>query len=157
MPLIKRNKIKAGFFLTVFALNTVLAFACSIGVNMGYNTKHHHKNDKEHDVAQSHNHTAVASSHHHNKAENSPNGHNTSGKDDCCNKSAVQLQLADKSFSQAAKININTPVTLLAFNYFDINSLLYFSDKAFNKQYYFVRSNHPPIPDIRVAIQSFQI
>ena len=34
-------QLKAAFLLIVFALNTVLGFACSMGLDMGYNKSHH--------------------------------------------------------------------------------------------------------------------
>ena len=34
-------QIKALLLLIVFAINTVVGFACSVGVDMGFNTKHH--------------------------------------------------------------------------------------------------------------------
>ena len=36
----KSIQLKAAFLLLVFAFNTVLAFACSLGLKMGYNNRH---------------------------------------------------------------------------------------------------------------------
>ena len=40
----KRNKsiqLKAAFLLIVFSLNTVIGFACAVGLDMGFNSHHH--------------------------------------------------------------------------------------------------------------------
>ena len=34
-------KIVAAFLLLVFSLNTIAGFACSVGIDLGYNSKHH--------------------------------------------------------------------------------------------------------------------
>ena len=42
--LMKKNisiQVKAAFLLFVFALNTAVGFACSIGMDMGFNATHH--------------------------------------------------------------------------------------------------------------------
>lgn len=44
----RKNKIRALILLTVFSLNTMAGFACSIGLNMGYNAHHHEGHDKAH-------------------------------------------------------------------------------------------------------------
>ncbi len=159
-----KYKLIAAFFLTVFSLNTILGFACSIGVDMGYNNKHHHKNkhhqedDQEHALAPNfHNHSQKSTSHQKSGVNSHRHEQETPGQDDCCNKNAVEFQQVDKSLSHAAKINISTPVILLISQYAYSVSLLHFINNDTGKQYYFVRSDHPPIPDIRVAIQSFQI
>lgn len=168
----KSIKLKAAFLLMVFALNTVIAFACSMGLNMGYNKKHHHNENEEIVSTHSHSHSNTTKPNHHHKGafthsndatakhsinETAKHQHKqeNSGKDDCCNKNAIKFQQVDKSHSYAAKIQINTPVILLALQYaYNIN-LLYFSDIA-TRQYRFVPPD-PPLPDIRIAIQSFQI
>ena len=44
-------KYKALFLLATFSLNTVVGFACSLGIDMGFNSGHHHHehNDEEQD------------------------------------------------------------------------------------------------------------
>ena len=154
MTLTNKNKIKAAFLLTVFALNTVIAFACSVGLDMGYNKKHHHTERAENAVAPSHCEAKKLNEHQHNKTV--ANHPDTPSKDDCCNKNAVELQQIDKNFSQTAKIDVSAPVLLLALQYaYNINLL--HNGEVTSTQHYFVRTDHPPIPDIRVAIQSFQI
>ena len=49
-------QLKAAFLLIVFSLNTVVGFACSVGLEMGFNSSHHqeekaaitHKHDNSH-------------------------------------------------------------------------------------------------------------
>jgi hypothetical protein len=48
MTQLRKNKIRAIVLLTVFSLNTVAGFACSLGLNMGYNAHHHEGHDKVH-------------------------------------------------------------------------------------------------------------
>src|SRR5689334_8615019 len=36
-----KNSIRAALLLVVFSLNTVIGFACSIGIDMGFNSTHH--------------------------------------------------------------------------------------------------------------------
>lgn len=46
----KRNiciQLKAAALLIVFSLNTILGSACAIGIDMGYNSKHHYHDEAE--------------------------------------------------------------------------------------------------------------
>lgn len=149
----------------VFAMNTVVGFACAIGIDMGFNTKHHHeeeateavvhvhKDGKKHvhqESKEKHDHDK---SHHHDEANNN---HKTgNGKDDCCNDKVRSFEQLDKSVPNS--LSILHPVFFAAFvaSYYNINLLPYSNVVTDKRQ--FVRSYHPPIPDIRMAIQSFQI
>jgi hypothetical protein len=158
-------KLKATFLLVVFALNTVVGFACSVGVNMGFNTKHHdddeateavvhiHKDGKQHihqEKKESHSHDK---SHKHDEA-NKPD-ESKSDQGNCCTNKVKQFQELDKSVP--ASQSIVHPIFFAAFVavYYSI-SLLPHADIVKDIKP-FVRSYHPPIPDIRIAIQSFQI
>ena len=148
----KRNiniQLKAAFLLFVFALNTVVGFACAVGFDMNFNTHHHGDEQTEISV---HIH-ADGKKHHHEKAEHKDN--DTDKKDNCCHDKVVKLSQADKAVPQAAKI-LN-PVFLTAFVavYYNIN--IAYPLQVNTSKKYFVRGHHPPIPDIRIAIQSFQI
>lgn len=61
-------KYKALFLLVTFLLNTVVGFACSLGVDMGFNS-HHHEDEGE--GQQKHTHSSHADGHekehHHSK------------------------------------------------------------------------------------------
>jgi hypothetical protein len=158
-------QFKAVFLLVVFALNTIVGFACSIGVDMGFNTKHHddheatkavvhiHKNGKQHF------HQEKKEAHKHNKSRShdEASNHKKSGsdKDNCCNDKVKNFEQLAKSVP--ASQSLVHPVFFTAFlaSYYNINIVAHTDIVKDIKP--FVRSYHPPIPDIRIAIQSFQI
>ncbi|MDQ6812588.1 MAG: hypothetical protein M3040_02435 [Bacteroidota bacterium] len=145
-------QLKAAFMLAVFALNTIVAFACSLGLEMGFNnTHHHHENNRQASANHSHSnaghhHSAGLAVHHHQKG--SPE------KDDCCTPNAIKFQQADKNLNHSPGPVIKTPVFvvfLAAFLGLGVqHDHLYSVHCSLTPQYY-------PPPDIRIAIQSFQI
>ena len=154
-------KLKAAFLLTAFGLNTAIGFACSMGLDMGFNTKHHtdeqstegvvhiHKDGKKHiheEEKDSH-----SKSHHHDEADNQKS---QKEKDDCCDFKVIKIAQLDKSMPQSSKL-IQPNFLLSFFDVFYSVSLPATDIDRNIKQ--FVRNYHPPIPDIRIAIQSFQI
>lgn len=134
---------KAAFLVIVFSLNTLVGFACAIGMDMGFNS-----DEKKH------NHHDEATNHH----DERDNDHDKSkdSKDNCCNDKVIQFAHFDKSLSPSLNF-LFSPAFFTAFvsTFYNIDVLL-FSQGSPNIKY-FVRSHHPPIPDIRIAIQSFQI
>lgn len=140
-------RLKAALLILVFALNTVVGFACAIGIDMGFNATHHHEEETEIHVH------ADGSEHHHEKKEHKHS--DKDGKDDCCNDKVMKILQVDKAVPQASKLL--SPVFFTAFValYYNINISYPSQINVSNK--YFVRGHHPPIPDIRIAIQSFQI
>lgn len=171
-------KVRAVFLLTVFSINTVVAFACSLGLNMGYNQKHHEEKTGEKMVStQSHHHTPGIKSNHHSPAqhghEDTPKlGHSlpstrshdnaaahqceqgNTGQDDCCTGNAVKFQAEDKKIQPLQDFAIKLPVFvafLSAFLGLDLAPLEAIAGNKFH-----VPQVHPP-PDIRIAIQSFLI
>ena len=154
MPKQKKYKILAAFFMVVFSLNTVVGFACSVGIDMGFNSKHHHDDDAT--GAEVHFHSDGKKHIHSKSYHGQANNHHKSDnkKNDCCNDQVYQFEQLDKSVQHS--LNIIHPSFLIAF--FDVfyNVVLpSFGNVKDIKQ--FVRNYHPPIPDIRIAIQSFQI
>ena len=159
----RKYKIIAAFLLTVFSLNTVVGFACSVGLDMGYNSKHHHddlatepvvhihKDGKKH-VHHEKKGNHIHGNSHHDKVNNH---HNSSEKkDDCCSDEVTKFGQLDKSVPNS--LNIIHPIFITAFFGVFYNVPLPSFDIVKNiKQ--FVRSYHPPILNIRIAIQSFQI
>jgi hypothetical protein len=170
----KSIKLKAAFLLSVFALNTVVAFACSMGLNMGYNEKHHDDKQEERSASSnSHTHAPGTKPHHHNSPAVNPHGgtaehahagtgshsHDTapashhqdqsnSEQDDC-------FQKEDKKLQQSQNLTFKAPVFvafLSAFYGLEIapTEIIATTSKFIIPQYY-------PPPDIRIAIQSFQI
>lgn len=227
----KSIQLKAAFLLTVFALNTVVGFACSVGVDMGFNSGHHeekntgavhvHANGKKHihqptphkqghddsahgnqkhiettvhvhgkkhlhqptphkhdhdtsaNLNQKHTETTVhvhangkkhihqegATKHSLEKTSSQEEANNhpeaDGEKDNCCNDKVTKFEQLDKSV--APTFAYISPVFFTAFlSTFYYNDVLYTFDGSSTIKY-FVRSYHPPIPDIRIAIQSFQI
>lgn len=149
----------------VFALNTVLGFACSVGVDMGFNTKHHgeeeaneavvhiHLDGKKHihqEKEESHSHDK---SHKHDEANKSENSKSDEGN--CCTNTVKQFQELDKSVPAAQ--SIVHPIFFTAFVAVYYNLTLSLHADILKDIKLFVLSYHPPIPDIRIAIQSFQI
>jgi hypothetical protein len=165
---LKRNtsiQFKAAFLLVVFALNTVVGFACAVGVDMGFNSKHHgseeateavvhiHKNGKKHIHQEKKESRSHDKNHKHDEANNTEKPKSDDGN--CCTNKVKSFQDVDKSVP--ASQSIVHPIFFTAFVavYYNMSSLPHTDIVRDIKP--FVRSYHPPIPDIRIAIQSFQI
>ncbi len=142
-------KAKAVFLIFVFATNTLIGFACAIGVDMGFNSPHH---EEEETAVSVHIH-ANGKKHHHEEAEHKHTDNDK--KDDCCNDKVVTLFQTDKAVPQFAKLISPVFATAFITAYYTLN-ISYPSQVSTSNKYY-VRGHHPPIPDIRIAIQSFQI
>ena len=151
-------QIKAAFLITVFSLNTIVGFACAIGINMGFNSSHHQSGELKGIHGHAH---SNGKSHLHDKGPKEESAaivnHSSSAneKDNCCNNKVIKFNEIDKSASHSLSILINTfynlTFTVVTYNY----NILYTSNFTYTR--YFVRNYHPPIPDIRIQIQSFQI
>lgn len=162
MTKLVKNKIKALFLLSIFSLNTVVGFACALGFDMGFNSNHHqdegtpeavvhiHADGKKHihQEKSSHNHSKS-----HHDGETDDHHKSGKGKDNCCNDEVTQLAQVDKSVPQS--LTIIHPIFLNAF--FDAFYSVVFPSDIIKDIKQFVRSYHPPITNIRIAIQSFQI
>jgi hypothetical protein len=145
----KSIQIKAAILLIVFSLNTVIGFACAVGLDMGFNSHHHDESAIE--ATENHHHDK---SHQHDEAE--VDHHNANNhKDNCCNDEVMKFQQVDKAI--ASSVTLISPVFFTSFlaSYYNIDILS--SNNRISDIKNFVRSHHPPIPDIRIAIQSFQI
>ncbi|MES2005503.1 hypothetical protein GWC95_05345 [Sediminibacterium roseum] len=152
-------RFRAAFLLAVFFLNTAVGFACAIGVDMGFNAKHHNETPVSppihvHADGKKHVHKKTGGHAHSRKAQ----AHEKSdSKDNCCKDKVVKMEQADKS-RPASTIGVIVPLhsSALPVSFYHFNISEYGSDREKNiKQ--FVRCHHPPIQDIRIAIQSFQI
>lgn len=143
-------QIKAAFLLLVFSLNTIVGFACSMGMDMGFNSTHHH--EEEAVVEKDAHHQGT--SHHHDEADNKHKSKD--GKDNCCNDKVTKISQLDKAVPQSANPAVN-PIFFTAFvsSFYNIDVLAV--SKATVNVKPFVRSSPPTISDIRIAIQSFQI
>lgn len=165
MKINKSIQLKAAFLLTVFALNTVVAFACSLGVDMGFNKYHHDENKEQvvakhshhHSTPHHHEHTTVVTGHNHEHSTGVTVHHHEKsepGNDGCCNDKAIQFQQVDKSLRNTTNLLIKAPVFVAFMSAFYgvemKNPQLALAHTVIIPQYY-------PPPDIRITIQSFQI
>lgn len=128
---------KAAFLLIVFLLNTVVGFACSVGMEMGAVESHHHsQGDKDHH----HDHSS--------KTEKTT--------DDCCTDQVQKIERADKLSPPVVEFSSYQPFYTLIFpNYFLVEASV--SALEISRPKHPDRDYHPPISDIRIALQSFQI
>lgn len=151
----KRNisiQFKAAFLVMVFALNTLIGFACAMGVDMSFNTSHHH--EEEATVAVVHTHTN-GKKHQHKKASEHHTDQNKDEKGGCCNDAVIKFSQVEKSVPQPGVIISPVFFTSFVAPWFDID--IFYSSQASASIKYFVRNFHPPPPDILIAIQRFQI
>nr|WP_068890575.1 hypothetical protein [Pedobacter panaciterrae] len=134
--------LKAFFLLIVFFSNIVIGFACSVGVQHTHTESHHHSQPHHHSEPHSHDH-AKAVDHH-------------ADKENCCKDEITKLEKTDKIVPSAVK-DYNHPQSAViiapVFYNFDIAVL----NTQHLKTRYYNRNYHPPISDIRIAVQSFQI
>lgn len=130
--------LKAAFLIIVFFLNTVVGFACVLGADLGFNRIQHAENVP----------------HHHEKT--GAHHHNAGQKHDCCKDEVTKLTTADKETRSAPSFSFQHSVLAILPTPIYIQDSL--SSIAVNiPNTYFARHNRPPIPDVRIAIQSFQI
>ncbi len=155
MKILTSIQLKALFLLTVFALNTVVGFACNLGVDMGFN-KRNHPTEKANVPATTHIHANGKKHIHHNKkVDNHQENKKTSGKNGCCKDAVVKFQNVDKALSQNIKVSLDAPVFVAIISTFYCIDALKINNNYPEKHY--TRFFYPPPPDIRIAIQSFQI
>lgn len=162
MKINKSIQIKAAFLLIVFALNTVVGFACSVCVDLGFNSKHHHEGEATtvvhiHNDGKQHVHHEQKDSHDKSESHGQSSNKHKSGndKDNCCNDKVKSFEQLDKSVPNSVKVIHPVFFTAFLTSYYNINIIPHIDIVKDIKP--FVRSHHPPIPDIRIAIQSFQI
>ncbi len=152
---IKTIQIKATFLLVVFAFNMVVGFACGIGIDMGFNTVethaqhkykiHVHADGKKHEHKATHSH----SKHHHEKKSHDEK------EGGCCSDGVVKIAQADKAIVHTETVSHPIFFTDFIAAYYHYN--IFYESQITEPSKYFVRGHHPPIQDIRIAIQSFQI
>ncbi len=151
----KRNlsiQSKAGFLLIIFALNTVIGLACSLGIDINFNSNHHKKEQVT--KIPIHIHTDGKKHDHHNKASNQ--GHkekNSPEKGGCCNNEVVKFQNIEKKINP--KPTISAPVFVAITSTFPAVNIV--NATRFSPHKKIVRFFYPPPTDILIAIQRFQI
>ena len=153
-------QFKAAFLMIVFSLNTIIGFACAVGINMGFNTSHHHEEEETEAVIHIHKdgkkHVHQEAAKHHDEVDKDNDHDKKDSNDNCCNDKVIKFNEVDKSSSHSFNAGVNRIffTTFLA-SFYNLN--IFYKSYINTGSKYFVRSYHPPIPDIRIAIQSFQI
>lgn len=148
-----KNRIKGFILLLVFSMNTLAGFACSTGMDIGYNKGHHQHVSEQIDVQMEHHHD------HHSKTPEKNQKETGSKQDDskdCCG-DITKLNLADKSITSNA--SIQAQAFLIAFVSQFILPEFYAPSFPDNTTSYALRrswdlNDHT---DLRIVIQSFQI
>lgn len=175
----KRNlsiQLKALSLLLVFATNTVVGFACGLGIDMGFNPPHQSKSEEIakvhlHDNGEKHIHEKKpsketlyahtdASNHSHDSAneplkQNSKNGNNPLTKEDggCCTNEVQVFQHLDKNVTLNTSLHAPVFVAILrTFLDVDYSTAIYDFPIIYKVRFYY-----PPPPNLRIAIQRFQI
>jgi hypothetical protein len=154
-------KFKAIFLTLLFLLNTAIGFACTIGVNMGFNKSHHNNHSGVNkSIAHSHLPGIKKHSHEHDHAKTHElhhiEKHNKDKNDNCCKDEVAKFISIDKQTIKSSIVKI--PLLLPGIIVTVYQPLYVFVNCVHTpKNSYFVTCHHPPIPDIRVAVQSFQI
>ena len=147
-----KNRIKALFLLVVFSLNTLVGFACSVGVDMGYNHNHHHDENLHH-------------KHSDNDGTNHKRQHMLStvgvkdahSMDDCCSSDVTKFALLDKSVVDN-NLHLGVPVFLLGLTITFPSPTINESGLAANSTFQFARrSSFLNDTDIQTTIRRFQI
>lgn len=139
-------KFKAVFLTIVFLLNTIVGFACAIGMDMVFNSGHH-KVQK----------VILASEHIHEHDKTETDHHSSKGsKDNCCKDEFAKIIKAEKMAQRSFDYN------LLSMSFFDLPARAYFiggltTSPVNTLNAHFLRHCRSPISDLRIAIQSFQI
>ena len=148
-----KNKIKAVVLLIVFSLNTLAGFACSIGIDLGYNHLHH-----QHGKQHSHKHGEGGTKHkHHHCVPGNAKLNDANPKDDCCSNDVTEFNLLDKSVVNNI-LHLEAPIFLLSFTTTSFSQTVNESGPTVNSRFQFVRrSSFLNDTDIQTAIRRCQI
>ena len=147
-----KNSLRGMILLLVFTLNTVAGFACSIGLDMGYNLGHHKEQKARHPEK------GPDNSHHHESShsdDHEQSGQNPESKD-CCVGDVTQFIKMDKSVESNQLLH--APEITVAFLPEFILPVL--GDQSMSGSSLMkLRRSWPPSDHmaIRIVIQSFQI
>lgn len=150
-------QLKAAFLIIVFSLNTIIGFACAIGIDMGFNTTHHHEEEAAevtmhvHADGKKHEHHNKTEKHHENEINHDKANND---KDNCCHDKVIKITQLDKSVPQFLSAVNHVLFATFVSSFINIDPFFTSQSRSIK---YFVRNYHPPIPDIRIAIRSFQI
>ena len=144
----------------------VVSFACSVSTGIhnshhagdGYSThSHEHKEKRGNNHGPDHKHNHDADHQDNQDANHKHNHKNDNGnKDDCCSSDFIKLQQSDRSISRSIDVPEQTTLILVQDLLLTIDHfLLTIARDNFLPQH--LRWPPATIPDIRIAIQSFQI
>jgi len=96
-------KVKASFLLIVFTLNTIVGAACAMGLDMGFNSKHHSEPKPKQAAVHVH---ANGKKHVHQKTEPAPQAHHRKKTD---NKKAGHNHINGEKHSHGETVGKHTP------------------------------------------------
>lgn len=159
----QKTKIKAAILLLVFALNTVVSFACSVGL-LDF-SKEHHKHDATHSHDKANNHE-ITSHHHdenvdltnHQHLDSDNNYTQSEEENNCCSDDVVKVSTLDKAVTTVNQNPLPLPVEVMAAIYAYILPDYYSQKLLVKPKPPFDRSwDLSDHTNIRIAIQSFQI
>ena len=152
-------QLKAAFLLIIFSLNIFVGFACSIGIDMGFNapqhveveskTQHTHTHAHKHDSNTGIDHHAAYKTHDHKT-----NHTKKEEKKGCCNDEVQKVQQLDKNINSSVKRTTVLYTTLLPLSFFQTNIVQPLRTNIFKFRERFF---YPPPPNILVEFQRFQI
>src|SRR5688572_31973037 len=150
--------LKALFLITVFSLNIVVSFACSVSetVHHSHHARNrsdisHHSQDKPGMPGHAH-----ENGHKHNHGHDDEPGNNKDESKNCCSGDVVKLQQTDKSVSRGIDLPEQVLFPLIQTILPDFDATLFVATvDEFLPQHF--RWRLSTITDIRIAIQSFQI
>ncbi len=162
-------KLKALFLLVSFSFNSAVGFACSVGVDMGFNSHHHHNGEEKqelehHGHGKDHGHLkAEISDHHSHKHVHKQVGEinrsntvvfNSPQDENCCKDFVVGFekldkQIVEKNLSKNCKTDFSPFIEATNFT---LNKLVHTRPVIIPPKL----PDHAP-PDIRIFIQSFLI
>ena len=148
----QKNKLRAFFLLAVFSLNTVMGFACSLGVDMGYNSEHHAH--EKHNSLKLHSHP---SGHKHEHTGLAISGTTIKGvNNDCCTNGVTRFTLLDKAITHP--LLLHSPAFFIEIRDPFLFSLQEEVGATANSRFRFVRrSCFLNDIDIQTATRRFQI
>jgi hypothetical protein len=150
-----KNKIRALLLMMVFSLSTIAGFACSVGLDLGYNSGHH-----EDPVPACHSgagsHPSVQKANVNNSIPGEMFSDRSKAKD-CCTNEVTDFIKMEKSVTQGMA-DLQAPVFALAFASVFIAPVNNPEFSVTPNGFQFLRRGSPlHDTDIRIVIQSFQI
>jgi hypothetical protein len=150
----RKNKVRAVFLLSVFSLNTLAGFACSVGIDLYYNTNHHSHSLNSH--VKTHTHDSKHQ-HKHSHTEVDMQSGDQPEKDDCCTDEVTKFAQLDKSVANCFLLQAPVFIKIIP-EFYLLSTLQPVQAISVNSNFQFVRRSCSIYDtDIRIAIQSFQI